>query len=148
MQEMQEMWVKSPGQEAPWSRKWRPTPIFLSGKFHGQRSPAGYSPWGHKESDTTEHACNEYIWNLERWHWWTYMQGSNGDRHREQTCGYSRGRTWWDKLRVTWKHTHYHMQNSPWEFALTQETQTRCSLKTNRGGMGWETGGTLKREGT
>ena len=29
---------------------------FLPGKFHGQRSLAGYSPWGHKESDTTEQA--------------------------------------------------------------------------------------------
>ena len=38
----------------PWSRRWQPSPVFLPGKFHGQRSPAGYSPWGHKESDTTE----------------------------------------------------------------------------------------------
>ena len=30
------------------------TPVFLAGKSHGQRSLAGYSPWGHKESDTTE----------------------------------------------------------------------------------------------
>ena len=30
----------------PQSRKWQPTPIFLPGKFHGQRSLAGYSPWG------------------------------------------------------------------------------------------------------
>ena len=37
----------------PWRRKWQPTPVFLPGKFHGQRSLAGYSPWGHKESDTT-----------------------------------------------------------------------------------------------
>ena len=29
-------------------------PVFLPGKFHGQRSLAGYSPWGHKESDVTE----------------------------------------------------------------------------------------------
>ena len=36
-----------------WSRKWQPTLVFLPGKFHGQRSPAGYSPWGHKESDMT-----------------------------------------------------------------------------------------------
>ena len=28
----------------PWSRKWQPTPVFLPGKFHGQRSLAGYSP--------------------------------------------------------------------------------------------------------
>ena len=38
----------------PWRRKWQPTPAFLPGKFHGQRSMVGCSPWGHKESDTTE----------------------------------------------------------------------------------------------
>ena len=32
----------------PWRRKWQPTPLFLSGESHGQRSLAGYSPWGHK----------------------------------------------------------------------------------------------------
>ena len=37
-----------------WRRKWQPTPILLPGKFHGLRSLVGYSPWGHKESDTTE----------------------------------------------------------------------------------------------
>ena len=37
----------------PWRREWQPTPIFLPGEFHGQRSLAGYSPWGYKESDTT-----------------------------------------------------------------------------------------------
>ena len=35
-------------------RKWQPTPEFLPGKFHGQRTLAGYSPWGHQEPDTTE----------------------------------------------------------------------------------------------
>ena len=33
----------------PWSRKKQLTPVFLPGKFHGQRSLEGYSPWGHKE---------------------------------------------------------------------------------------------------
>jgi len=28
--------------------KWQPTPVFLPGKFHGQRSLAGYCPWGQK----------------------------------------------------------------------------------------------------
>ena len=32
-------------------------PVFLPGKFHGQRSLQGYSPWGCKESNMTEHAC-------------------------------------------------------------------------------------------
>ena len=39
---------------SPWRRAWQPTPVFLSGEFHGQKSLAGYSPWGHKELDVTE----------------------------------------------------------------------------------------------
>ena len=37
-----------------WRRKWQPTPVFLPGKSHGQRSLVGYSPQGCKESDMTE----------------------------------------------------------------------------------------------
>ena len=43
-------WVR----KIPWSRKWQCTPVFLPGKSHGQKSLAGYSPWDHKETDTTE----------------------------------------------------------------------------------------------
>ena len=39
----------------PQGRKWQPTPIFLTRKSHGQRSQVGYSSWGHKKSDMTEH---------------------------------------------------------------------------------------------
>ena len=45
-------------QEVPWRRKWQHTPVFLPGKFHGQKSVAGYSPRGCKESDMTEHTHN------------------------------------------------------------------------------------------
>ena len=38
----------------PWSRKWQPSPVFLPGEFYGQRSLAGYSPWGCKELYMTE----------------------------------------------------------------------------------------------
>ena len=38
----------------PWRRKWQPTPVFLPGESCGQSSLSGYSPWGHKDSDTTE----------------------------------------------------------------------------------------------
>ena len=38
----------------PWRRTWQPTSAFLPGESHGQKSLAGYSPWGHKDSDTTE----------------------------------------------------------------------------------------------
>ena len=37
-----------------WRRKRQPTPVFLPGESHGQRSLTDYSPWGHKESDTTK----------------------------------------------------------------------------------------------
>ena len=39
---------------ATWRRKSQSTPLLLPGKCHGQRSLIGYSPWGRKESDTTE----------------------------------------------------------------------------------------------
>ena len=38
-----------------WNRKWESTPVFLPGKSNGQKGLVGYSPRGHKESDTTEH---------------------------------------------------------------------------------------------
>ena len=41
----------------PWGRKRQPTPVFLPGKFHRQRSLVDYSPWDCKESDTTECLC-------------------------------------------------------------------------------------------
>ena len=45
-----EPWVR----KIPWRRAWQPTPVFLPGEFHEQRSLVGYSPWGRKESDMTE----------------------------------------------------------------------------------------------
>ena len=48
-------------QRIPWRRRWQPTPLFLPGKSHGQRSLAGYSSRGRKESDTTERLINNSI---------------------------------------------------------------------------------------
>ena len=45
-----EPWLR----KIPWRRAWQPTPVFLPGKSHGQRSLTGYSSWGCKELDTTE----------------------------------------------------------------------------------------------
>ena len=55
-----------------WSRKWQLAPVFLPGKFHGQRTLAGYSPWSCEELDTTEwpnthvSVCTHIQW-LELW---------------------------------------------------------------------------------
>ena len=40
--------------DVQWRRQWHPTPVLLPGKSHGWRSLVGCSPWGHKDSDTTE----------------------------------------------------------------------------------------------
>ena len=53
----------------PWRRKWQPTPVFLPGESHGQRSLVGYSPQGRKESDMTE-----------RLHFWRMSNSSAGKR--------------------------------------------------------------------
>ena len=45
-----DIWVR----KIPWRREWQSMPIFLAGKFHGQRSLAGCSPWSWKELDMTE----------------------------------------------------------------------------------------------
>ena len=45
----------------PLEKKWQPTPVFLPGAPHGQRRLAGYSPWGCKETDTTEATSHTQI---------------------------------------------------------------------------------------
>ena len=45
----------------PWRRKWQLAPGFLPGEFQGQWSLVGYSPWGCKESDTTEHGTAQRV---------------------------------------------------------------------------------------
>ena len=52
--EMQETRVRPLGQEDLLEELWQPTPVFLPGESHGQRSLAGYGPWDCKESDMTE----------------------------------------------------------------------------------------------
>ena len=44
-------WVR----KSPWSRKWKPAPLLLLGKYHGQRALVGFCPWGCKEPDMAEH---------------------------------------------------------------------------------------------
>ena len=69
-------WVE----KIPWRRKWQPTPVFLPGKSHGQRSLAGYSPWDHKELYTTvapEHihtqACQILLNQCHKWISWVWI---------------------------------------------------------------------------
>ena len=49
-----------------WRRAWQPTPVFLPGEFHGQRSLAGCSPWGRQESNTTKHSTAQHSCIVQR----------------------------------------------------------------------------------
>ena len=51
---MQETWVPSLSWEDPLEKERLPTPVFWPGEVRGQKNLPGYSPWGRKESDTTE----------------------------------------------------------------------------------------------
>ena len=51
---IQEIQVRSLGREDPLEEEMQPTPVFLPGESHGQRSLVGYSSWGRKELDTIE----------------------------------------------------------------------------------------------
>ena len=69
MQETQfDPWVG----KIPWSREWQPTPVFLPGTSHGQRSLVGYSPWGHKSQTrlsnwtTTAKKTTNFYWETYR----------------------------------------------------------------------------------
>ena len=46
-----------------WRRAWQPTPVFLPAESHGQRSLAGYSPWGHTESGMTKATQHTYVFH-------------------------------------------------------------------------------------
>ena len=68
-----ESWIR----KIPWRRKWQLTPVLLPGKSHGQRSLAGYIPWGCRELDMTKwlHFLSVYVFN-----WKSFLYNS-------QQCG-------------------------------------------------------------
>ena len=72
-------WVR----KSPWRRAWQPTPVFLPEESHGQRSLAGYRPWGREESDTTEvtHAHTHTPMPLFTWRAWPHSAHSLAKCH-------------------------------------------------------------------
>ena len=85
-------WVR----KIPWRRAWQPTPVFLPGESHGQRSLVGCGPWGHKELDMTEVTQHTRKGNLTIAIKYTLLQQLNGSifcktKHPNLTiyCGFS-----------------------------------------------------------
>ena len=87
-------WVR----KIPWRRKWQPTPVFLPGDSHGQRSLVGYSPWGHKESDKTEKLTLSLFrrWGLD-------SECGRGHRTESWSIGYCVSRTRIGGSRWKWR---------------------------------------------
>ena len=65
-----------------WRRRWLPTAVFLTGEFHGQRSLAGYNPWGPKELDTTEQLMLKDVQEC----MWTDKEKDGTDRGSPRAC--------------------------------------------------------------
>ena len=105
---MQKMQIPSLRLKIPWKRKWQPTPGFLAGKSQGQRSLAGYSPWGCKESDTTERLNNSNSIKLrgpciraqliaKADVYWSFQFSI---QHRNRLCVYRIASLWWAALKT------------------------------------------------
>jgi len=80
---------------------------------------AYYIGWSKSERETQILHINACIWNLERWYWWFYLQGSNGDRHGEQavdTVGKGKGGTNWENSMETY--ITICKTDSKWAFAV------------------------------
>ena len=129
-------WVR----RIPWRREWLPTPVFLPGEFHGQRSLVGYGLWGHKESDTTErltYGCfqaslvTQMVKNLlamrETWVWYLDwgdpLENSIATHSSILACRILMDRgDWWAAVHRSqrfghdWatKHTHMHVSWGRW----------------------------------
>ena len=76
-------WGRSPGEGNR-----LPTPVFWPGQSHGQRSLAGYSLWGHKESDTTKRLTHTHSISDTKMVWHKYRNtNSSGRKPRLHASG-------------------------------------------------------------
>ena len=125
--------------EIPWRREWQPTPVFLPGKSHGQRSLEGYSPWGRKELDTTERPhflsfCFKYSeWFLFSWktlrnthlYFFWLLEPSQKSGQRKRGCQHAR-----DSLQTETKRLSRSMglADKLWFNRFPPLSQEKCSI--------------------
>ena len=108
----------------PWRRTWQPTPEFLPGESHGQRSLVGYSPRGRREPDTTEQLTLRLPWWLRRW------------RIRLQCETWLPSLGWEDPLE---KEMATRSSVLPWGIPWTEEPGGLQSIGSQRVGHDWAT---------
>ena len=100
-------WVR----KIPWRIKWQPTPVFLPGESYGRRSLVGYSPQGHKESDTTE---------------WLHLHSAT--KEKEQLI---QTKTW-TNFKITMLSNRSWRTNRTYCMISSTEVSRKCKLIINR----------------
>ena len=99
-----------------------------------------YTEWSKSEREKQISYINAYIWNVERWYWWTYLQSSNGDTDIENrfgdTVGEGDGGTNGESSMKTYTFTIC-KTDSQWEFAIWH-TELELGLCDNL--EGWDRG--------
>ena len=121
-----------------WRRKWQPTPVFLPGESHGQRSLVGCRLWGRTESDTTE-----VIWQQQHFRIWTCVRWFSGSVAKNlpvmhKTWIWSLGQE--DSLK---KGVATHSSILAWRISWTEESGELQSMGSQRVGHDWATNTTL-----
>ena len=109
----------------PWRRAWQPTPVFLPARFCGQRSLAGYSPWGRKQLDTTERLC---MWGTEVGFDGkkNFFNGNKANNYQQ----YNKGETWlmkWLKIICSVPRS-YQTQGNRWGSGLMVNLSVHSSV--------------------
>ena len=105
----------------PWRREWQPTPVFLPGESHGQRSLAGYSPCGHKAVDTFEETLHTYTGCL--------LPPRLPRRHGSSPAPEARGPTHsWPFVLGSWPPGRGHIEFSPHVPCDLSSLETFCRL--------------------
>ena len=116
---------------------------------------AYYTEWSKLERGKQRSCINAYIWILERWYWWTHLQGSNGetDIRTDLWTQLGKERVGWIQRVVEgicWN-TYFTICkiDGQWEFAVWCKELKPCVLWEPRGvhGVGWEAGGGSGRRG-
>ena len=105
---------------------------------------AYYTEWRKSEREKQTSYSIAYIWNLEKWCWWTYLQGRNRDPDIEDrpvdTAGEGKGRMNWENDVATYTLPHV-KQTARGNLLYDGGSSTPCSVMTWKGGMRWGWGG-------
>ena len=105
---------------------------------------ACYTKWSKSDRERQISYINAYTWNLERWYWWSYVQGSKGDTDTKNrlldTAGEGAGGLIWERSTETYTSPYVKQITSGSLMCVIQGAQGQCCVATWRDGVGREVG--------